>query len=678
MSGFFFQREWCRPLEELDPQVRLEISSWGLRTLDRDSRYWKPIFDKGRTCLEFVEGKIFSPAELAQYEEKEMIPVQTPELKPALDAIMGELLNTGKSGAVTAVGAEDAQGAFIRTVVLKALERENQLRYREAQVARDTFITSVPGWLCLEAHDPDNPDEPGLAITQEEWDGVIPDASWMDRQLRDLRHATRIRRWGEDEISAFVGDEVTREQLLAWMNGWAMGLPATYSGRDTLIETLRNNRTLYDQTGRLAVFEMIHWVRTREVIWYDPLTQEGGILPPNWNDSELDQWKQANATKEVVVNNNQKTLWTTTFTGGGHLLANGKHWNQSGAFPWIPCVPDRINGKWAGLVEFVLDTVKAGAYAETEWANSIRTLGDNLLKVKRGAVKDLEELRREIATKNGIIEVEASHSLDDVQFMDNKREQAAYLEWKNASRDQLSRLLVPDNFVGGVQSSQEANSAIQTRIDQTLSRLAPVVWGWHAFRLQIRRAITKSLPYAITCNKVFRYVDPLNGTQEVSVNNPVAWNVYGEVVAVMNDLSGDQYDYIETESDDSLTGQEMQRQQFLEFMKVWGNLPETALASVASNYPSTLVQKFGQQMQKNLDAAASAPKPPDTKATVQLDANDLEGRPLAQKIAVSMGILSEQDLASLSTSSALPSGSGQPTFTSEPQAVPGPQGINAP
>ena len=674
MSAYFFDRDWCRPLQELDQATRFKIVSWALRVYDRDVRYYRTMFAKGRTCLEYVEGKIFSPDELGQIMEREDIPVQTPELKPALDAIMGELLNTGKSGAVTAVGSEDAQGAFIRTVIIKAAERENQLRFREAQVARDTFITSVPGWVCIEAHDPNNLDEPGISVTQEDWDAVVPDASWTDRQLRDLTHATRIRRWGKDEIDAFVQDDFTRDLMNQNMDSWAQALPATYDGRAFLIEMLRNNRVLFDQTGRLGVFEMVHWVRMRTACWYDPATQDGGPLPANWNDAEVQQWQAANPKKQMVVNNNQKVLWVTTFTGGGHLLAHGPHWNQSGIFPWIPCVPDRLNGKWAGLVEFVLDTVKAGAYAETEWANSIRTLNNNLLKVKKGAIKDLEEARRQMAMKNGIVEIEPQFSTEDVKFEENHREQTAFLEWKNATREQLSRLLVPDNFVGGVQSSQEANAAIQTRIDQTLSRLAPVVWGWHAFRLQIRRVIAKSIPWAITTNKVYRYVDPLNGMQQVEVNKPITDPIYGVVVGVMNDLSADEYDYIETESDDSLTGQEMQRRQFKEFMGEYGNMPPNAIIALAKSYPSTVVQQFGAQLEEQM---ANQKTGPDTKLSASLDINGLAANPIAQKVAVAMGLLSPDDLQSLSTNN-LPGQQQMLTFGDGGPAVPQPQGITMP
>jgi len=638
----------------------------------RDTAYYEPMWSRGRTCLEYVEGKIFTPAELAEFAAREILPIQTPELLPALNAIMGELLNTGKSGAVAAVQAEDAAGAKIRTIIIKAAERENQLKFREAQIARDTFITSVPGWLWVENFDPSNPDEPGLAVIQEEWDGVIPDASWHDRQLRDLNHATRVRSWTIDDIARFVKDPAIRKQMVYEAESMGASYSGTYEGRATVIQQIRSNREQFTQTGRLGVFEINHWVRMRAGSWYNPDTDEVGVIPQGWSQEELYQWQEMNPNVQVSIRDNQRVLWVTTITGTGILLANAPHWLQAGIFPGVPCVPDRINGKWAGLVEFVLDTVKGGAYAETEYADTIRTLNKNLLKVRKGAVADMEETRRQAAMNGGIIEIEPTANMDDVQYLTNNTPQDAFKIWKEDSRQVLSRLLVPDNFVGGVQSSQEANSAIETRIDQTLSRLAPVVWGWHAFRLQLRRVLTKAMPYALTVHKVYRYVDPKNGEMTAEVNTPVAHDIYGDVVRTMNNLTGDEYDYIEIESDDSLTGQEFERQQFGAFMEKWGNLPPDALVAAAKNYPNVTVQKFGQDMEA-VQQAASQPKPPEPKISATLDLTALGANPLAQKAAINAGLITQEDLDALSKGA--PQGPPEAMLPPEPEMAPQFEGI---
>lgn len=661
MGATSFDPAWCKDYSELDETARVDVSAWAMDLVIRDTAYYEPMWVRGRTCLEYVEGKIFTPAELAEFAAREMLPIQTPELKPALDAIMGQLLNTGKSGAVAAVQAEDAAGAAIRTVIIKSAERENQLKFREAQVARDTFITSVPGWVWIENFDPTNPDEPGLTVSQEEWDSVIPDASWHDRQLRDLNHATRVRSWTMDDIARFTQDPKVRDRMVYEAESMGASYAGTYDNRATVIQQIRSSRQQFTQTGRLAVFEINHWVRMRIGSWYDPSTDDVGIIPQGWSAEELAQWQEMNPQIQVSVKDNQRVLWVTIVTGTGILLSNAPHWLQAGVFPGIPCVPDRLNGKWAGLVEFVLDTVKGGAYSETEWADTVRTLNKNLLKVRKGAVADMEETRRQAAMNGGIIEIEPTAAMDDVQYLTNNVPQDAFLKWKEDSRQTLSRLLVPDNFVGGVQSSQEANAAIETRIDQTLSRLAPVVWGWHAFRLQIRRVLTKAMPYALTVHKVFRYVDPKNGEMTAEINTPVDHDIYGDVVRTMNNLTGDEYDYIEIESDDSLTGQEYERQQFGSFMEKWGNLPPDALVAAAKNYPNVTVQKFGQDMEK-VQQAAAQPKPPEPKISATLDLTALGANPLAQKAAINAGLITQEDLASMSAASTPPEPAMAPQF----------------
>lgn len=637
--------QWTKPLEELTPEERVLAAAWALRTVDADINYHTPLWQKGRTCLEFVEGKIFSRKELQEFAdpENDIMPIQTPELKPAMDAIMGQLLNTGKSGKILAVGTEDADGAYIRTVAFKAIAKENELGYREAQVARDTFTTSVPGWIWIEAYDPNNITEPGITLCQEDWDAVIPDPGWQDRQLRDLTRATRVRRWGIDEIEQFVQDEVVKERLLRNWDGMGAHLPDTYDGRATLIERVRNQRAEFERTNKLAVFEMTHWVKMQILSWRDMETGDSGVVPQNWTPEELAVFQQQNPYVQII-RERRRVLWVTTVTGSGVLVANGPHWLQSGRFPGVPCVPDRLNGKWAGLVEFVLDTVKAGAYSETMWTHSIRTLTNNLWIAEKGAIGDKDEFRREVNKPNGLVELQDGFKKDALHKQSNEREQRAFLEWKEATREQLGRLLVPDNFVGGVQSSQEANSAIQTRIEQTLSRLAPVVYGWHSFRLGIRRLIVSAMPYAITTKKVFRYLDPANGSvpEQVTVNEPVDWDIYGNVVATMNNLSGDEYDYLESEDDDSKTGKQASDRELLAFFEASANVPPEQREAAALASTSHAVQAYGRNLKK---AREEAPPPaPEVKNSVSLNANELGANPIAQRVALNMGIITEQDL----------------------------------
>lgn len=664
---------WTKPLEELTPEERILAAAWALRVVDADIAYHQPIWRKGRTCLEFVEGKIFSPAELAEFKKHDdIMPVQTPELKPAMDGIMGQLLNTGKSGKIIGTGTEDADGAYIRTIVLKETARENELEYREAQVARDTFTTSVPGWLWIEAFDPNNPDEPGITISQEDWDAVIPDPGWSDRQLRDLTRATRVRRWGIEEIEHFVQDEVVKERLIRNWEGMSAHLPDNYDGRATLIERIKNQRAEFERTNKLAVFEMTHWVKMQALIWHNMETRESGIVPQNWTPEELQVFQEQNPYVQIVTGRH-RVLWVTTVTGSGVLVANGPHWLQSGMFPGSPCVPDRLNGKWAGLIEFVLDTIKGGAYAETMAFHAIRTLVSNLWLAEQGAIADKEAFRMGLTKANHVEELQEGHGVDSIKKVENSREQRAFIEWHEVSRQKLGRLLVPDNFVGGVQSSQEANAAIETRIEQTLTRLAPVVYGWHSFRRRNRRLILSAMPYAITAKKVYRHLDPTNGMQKnTTVNDPVEWDIWGNVVATVNNLTGDTFDYLESEDDDSKTGKQMADKDLLAFFEASANIPPEQREAAALASTSHAVQAYGKHLQKMREEAP--PPAPDAKYSVALNANELAANPLAQKAAVTLGVISQEDLDSLSSQKPQ---SGLPAAPSEP-IVPGGIGMGDP
>ena len=407
---------------------------------------------------------------------------------------------------------------------------------------------------------------------------------------------------------------------------------------------MKNQRAEFERTNKLAVFEMTHWVKMQILSWRDMETGDSGIVPQNWTPEEVQTFQQANPYVQLVTER-RRVLWVTTVTGSGVLVANGPHWMQSGMFPGSPCVPDRLNGKWAGLVEFVLDTIKEGAYSETMWAHSVRTLANNLWIAEKGAVGDKDEFRREVNKAAGFVELQDGFKREALQKIDNNREQTAFRDRAEISREKIGRLLVPDNFVGGVQSSQEANSAIQTRIEQTLSRLAPVVYGWHAFRMRNRRLILSAMPYAITAEKVYRHIDPVNGAQQVTVNQPVAWDIYGDPTEVINNLHGSQYDYLESEDDDSKTGKQASDKELLAFFEASANIPPEQREAAALASTSSAVQAYGRNLKKMREE--TPPPAPEVKNSVSLNANELGANPLAQRVALNMGVITQDDLDSL-------------------------------
>jgi hypothetical protein len=321
----------------------------------------------------------------------------------------------------------------------------------------------------------------------------------------------------------------------------------------------------------------------------------------------------------------------------------------------MPYIPGMINNKFVGVIETALSTLKAGVYAKTEWVHSLRTQNNNLWKIMDGAVPDLDEFETQRTRPGGTVVITPGFTMQDVDRVDNSQPQNAFMDWKQNEEDMLARLIVERNFEGGMQTSQESAKAINARITQVMSRLAPMVYGWHEFRMGLRRLIVKAIPYTFTSHAIFRYFDPANGLVTAQVNQPNE-DILTGIKNVVNNLDGAEYDYIETEADNSVTGKEHERLLFREFMESYGNMPPEAVTEIAMAYPSTMVQSFGKGMKEKQENTPPPTAADNAKMNISLDADKLGGNVLAQKIAVKTGLLSQEDIESNPGSQGAPVG----------------------
>ena len=661
MNPALFDKAWLKEIDLLTPEERTALVLCVITRRNYANSYWGQTFSRGRKCFEYIEGKILTPDELYELEDVEdKLVVQVARAKPAIEAIYGTLIETLKDGVVTANGPEDAPGQAVITDWLKKIDRDNSAKMKVYEAARNTGITSVPGWIWIENQDPENDGEEGVTLDYQEWDSVLPSPQWKDRQLRDMPWAIRLRQMSLDDVEVRYGRVIAGTGIGEYLQQIEATASASYSERERLFADIREGAKNYDGTGLLSIYEMTHWVRM-QIRGYTTPDGHTGILPLQWDDQNVAAWQEMNPDA-ILQMQMERVLWVTTVAATGHLLANGPHWNQSGMFPAVPILPDRVNGKWTGLIEPVMDLLKADVYATTDLIHSVRTTSNNAWKAQHGAIPDKDEFRRQVTQANGLIELAAGHTLDEVQRVENTTHNQSFERWAEKCSEDLAAQLVEANFLGGVQSSQESDKVVQTRIKQTIAKLAMPVYGLHLFWLRIHKLTVKSLPYAIRFEKMIRLGDSANGM--LVVNQPVAWDDYtGEVIRTMNNLQGADFDYIESEADNSLTGREHERNLMREFFEAHANSSPEVMEAAALEWPSVSVQSFGQKLKAAREAKEQQPTPPEVKYSVSLSGKDL-GLKGAQDVAVNIGVLTPEQIQE---EQALPGGGIPPEQTPTPQ-----------
>lgn len=606
------------------------------RLVDNDVQSQAPQIRKGKHCYNYVQGNIFTDTELQEIEEAEKVAVQTTEGMVKLSAIMGHIMRTSKEGIVIGNGPEDAAPAELRNSILKDDISVNSGTERiKFQVTQDVLVTGVPTWAWIDNTDPDDVAKPGLSVTYQPWDSVIPSAEWRDPNLRDLHRITRIRQMTYAQVSEVWFDGQNAEAIRQYEK-ISYG-PAT---RDEIKSDFLLARTgnITTSAGLVNVFETLQFIYTdfRVSMGTDP--DDTAHLPITMTDEEAAQ--HAQETGRTIVTAREKVLWSTTWTNTGLLLEHGPCWFQAGGFPAACFVPALVDGSWCGVIEFAVDVLKMLAYLRTEQLQGVRTVNNNVHVMVEGAVTDKAQARREMAKAGGLVELAAGVGSDGIKPLSNQRENQAFNDAIGSGTDLLDRLTLERNAEGGSQASQESSKAIGARMDANLTKLSYFIQGMAAFERQLNRTLVRALPYGYPEYRAIRLRDPNNGTKIEELNKPVEMDWMGEVTRSINNLALGDWDWVFTEADNSVSGRDQARAVFSEFMKNFGNMTPEALETIAIAYPSTDVQNLGKMLKEKREAVEKAPPPsPPAKISATLDLASL-GAEALREIAVKANLLS--------------------------------------
>ncbi len=601
----------------LDESEKGRVVSEVRREVDADVQSQADQIRKGKHCYAYVNGDIFSDSERAEIADAEKVPVQATEGVVKLSSMMGHIMDASKEGVVVGNGPEDAADAEIRQSILKDDVAENSgLERIRFQVYQDVLVTGNPTWAFLENVDPFNPTKPGLSISYAPWDSTIPNASWRDGNLRGLKRLTRVQQMTYDDLveKFFDGQSVAAVKQYEQVASQVADRDAISS--DFLMARNGANTT---SAGLVNVMETLRMVYTDipASVGTDP--NDIIHLPLDMTDEEI----QAHAmeTGRQIVTVHDQVLWSTIWTNSGLLLAHGPHWYQAGGWPAACYVPSSMDGKWCGIFEFTLDTLKMLSYLYTEQLQGVRTVTNNVVTMLKGAVDDKDEAARQLRKAGGVIEMAENMPREALGFLQNQRENQAFQQAIETTKDILDRLTVERNFEGGAQASQESSKAIGARLNAGLSKLGYFLQGAKEFDRQIMRAALLAIPYAYPDYRAIRMFDRSNGAmKEVGVNEPAELDWMGNVVRSVNRLDSGTWDYIFTETDNSVSGREQTRAIFVEFMKNFGNMPPEQLETIALSYPNSDVQAMGKKMAEAREAAQNAPPPPPpTKINATMD-----------------------------------------------------------
>lgn len=633
------------PLGKIDASGERQLAALALNVFEGDRSFWSASITNGDSLSKAIEGSFFDDAMRAEMRAKYMVPIEIPEGYPKFAAMVGSAVLSMKTGGILPQGPEDALDGEGANIVSKVINNEVDLLTLRAFCVRDAFATGCPQFLIFD-RPIKNMDGKTLAAYRAHWKAGFLDPLCRDTsKLSDCRRLSFQHLFSQDDLlrrypnrkkqidDAFRGVSRAEDMLGHGLSSEerANYFAAVQAG-DTQVETL----------GRVNVIEIFSMIPQRVTVWVSPYSDQPEVLD-HLDEAGKANWKAQNPSYQPVEQE-VDILWVTAVTMNGQVLENRPHWFQEGKFPVAVLVLQWHNEKPVSPLKFAVQNWKLQAIAKTEHIHSVRLASDGLTIVQDGAIKNESDLHTELSRPGGRIVVRKGIPLDRaVHRPPNQREQMAWADLFNEAQLTNDRLTVDRNIEGGAQSSQEAAKVVQLRVTQMQNKTALSQMAINKFADQCEEIKLAMLPYLLTEEKEFRYLDESNGRREVksiTVNQVVERDPLGEPLRIANRLDIAKYDLVATELDDSPTGREAELTTFVAVMQnVMANVPPEFWSVVFAQIPNSITQKIATSIKQREEQAASEPPKVPTKVSASIDASKLAFDPVAQAVAKQAGVL---------------------------------------
>lgn len=638
-------REQDYVLGSMTTEQEQALAAKQLLIWETDSRFWQNKIQKGKDLFGAVIGdKIFTDGEKAEYARQDKMLLAVPELLPKLNALEGMQIAGRRPGVIIPEGAEDAPDTETANRILLNIQSANQLKAELTGCFINGMIASYPTFVFFD-RPTDWTRKKTIEAYHEAWDAVLPDPTFRLFDLSDAQRLTRVKAVAlERAVEMYPNREkILRERVKEGRfdaSSFVGGNAFTADQRRTLNFQLNNAQDMFNRTGLIYIIERQHFVYKDATLYIAPGDSNPELLPPEWSEEEIERWKELHPNHSPVKRK-VRILWVTSSTSTGVLVENSAHWFQENEFAAEMFIPKMLDNMPFGIIEFLVGSQKMKAAARIEHLHSLRMVNDTVMKIREGAVKNAQDLEAESGRVGGKIVIDKEFDMEDVQYMENRREQLGWLDLAQSAQDDIDRLFMDRNIEGGVQSSQESGVVVEKRIQQAQMKQQPYLSNYNLFDLRVHRKILKMLPYVMTEPEIMRFIDEKNQIGEVELNMPEGfdWQT-GAVTRIKNNLSGAKYDYRATHGDDSETGKEFELQQFTEVLQnVLPGVEMTYWPFLLQTIPNRLAQEFGRKIKENMDAQASAPKTEPMKKTLSIAGKDMLHNPLVQQILQTEGVL---------------------------------------
>lgn len=464
-------------------------------------------------------------------------------------------------------GAEDLEGAEVKTKLLKYLADVNRAGFHRSRAFQDAIISGV-GWMehCI-VNDPD--DEP-LTIRYEDWRNVWYDHLASEMDLQDARYLFR-QRWLDVDLACAmfptrmeqIKEAATTLQKLNYTDD-----DEFYTSANRI---LTDGRVYGEHRSSIGEFAYVQNRRARVKViecWYREPCQcqiikgaelgayNGDLYDPT---DEFFKW-HLDRGKATIVNALKMRMRVGVFTGS-NLLWEGESPYRHNRFPFVPiwCHRRKRDGTSYGIVRMLRDPQDDlnKRRSKAQWI-----LSTNQIIADADAVEDWDNLRDEANRPDGVI---IKKKGSDVQFRTDialAQEHVNLME-QDAQYIQQASGITDENL--GLETNAQSGKAVIARQQQGQVVTAGLFDN-------LRMAV--QMEGEIDLSNIEQFYDY---PKEVRIlgNDPKALeflqiNQRGQDGIMMNSITSAQADFIVDEEDFSAT---VRQSMFESLMDLIGKLP---------------------------------------------------------------------------------------------------------
>lgn len=472
-----------------------------LERFERDAAGMAQWAEDAKRCVDFFEGKQWSPADIAYLEARGLPHLTINEIKPLVMLVLGyhrnnrtdaKFLPTGDS-----IGSE--QTAKVLSEVVKAIHNQSRMPHVDSEVFLDGILTGRGYYKSLLDFQKNDFGEARFVATDPF--ATFPDT---DADTYDPEGWTRyeLSRWlSVDEISAFYG-----EQAGAYAASF-LGGPA-YGGMTALMnfatQEVSPRRTFGQSEGFFGMpnvvgyeqmfdyvdtmRKMIRVIETEYVVYVDALVfidlETGAriLVPDHWTRQKIEAtlaWA-ASIDNPLTLERRRVKRIRTTHLAGDLMVWDG--WSRQETMSLIPFFPYFRRGTTLGMVHDLVDPQKEiNKNATNELTIQSRTANGGW-EIPKGSLdsENMERLKRFGARAGLILEWDATKTNGErPRLLEQQQPGPWYERREQRLSQQMKRIsLINDSALGELDKVQSGR-ALEARQRQTIIGIEPYMENYN-------------------------------------------------------------------------------------------------------------------------------------------------------------------------------------------------------